>query len=432
MPLRRLAIIIAVAGILAMPALAHAKSAFDFWPLVQCGATSDYPNDCTPCDIFSTAQRFVYFIIFGIAGPLGAFMVVWAGGTILLSAGDPKKYQDGIKLLQNTLIGVALVLSAWVITNTLIKTLAPGGEGDGWNEISCPESLQALVSYEKDLKKFGAVPPPDVPRRGVDSSLPFGAACPDTPEKLNLCPTRATSKCTTCKAILGSQEAKTVKMLDGYIRKYLGGFEKIAEQIMVKESSCGKASKGPTQDYGLMQLQVKTANANLKGCVGYPRADGKAIDAWDGTYKEKNTCDSITDQEARKKAEKEGKCKPIMPTAGEIQKQADKFRVTPSWLMRADTMEGQVCIAANYLRSLRGACGGSARELIAGYNGGAGACKDSIACAGMQSCAGGPMKRWECPWEQKDHQMCNSLRTGSESGYYPTRSYVNQMAACAE
>jgi hypothetical protein len=420
----------AVLGILAMPAFAYAQSAFDFWPLVQCGATSDYPNDCTPCDIFKTAQRFVYFVIFGIAGPLGAFMVVWAGGTILLSVGDPAKYKEGIKLLQNTLIGVALVLSAWVITNTLIKTLAPGGEGDGWNEISCPTSLEALVSYEKDLKKRGDTAPPNVPDASADSSSPFGASCPDTPDRLNLCPTRADSKCTTCKEVLKKDPA-TAKELDGYIRKYMSGMEKLAEQIMVKESTCGQGLKGPTNDFGVMQLQVETANANLKGCVGYPRADQKPIDAWDGTYKEKSTCDSMPEEE-RKKAEKDGKCKPILPTPGEIQKAADKFKVTAGWLQRQDTKEGQVCIAANYLRSLRGACGSSARGLIGGYNGGAGACRDSVACRGMQSCAGGAMKVWECPWERPDHASCNASRAAGGTGYLPTRKYVNEMAACAE
>lgn len=122
------------------PAVALAAPAGQFFPLVRCGATGQ--PACTPCHLFETADNVIDFILFGVTGPVATFMIVVAGGMILLSGAKITTVAKGQELLSRTLIGVTIILFAWVGTNTLIHALGRGTVGDKWHEFSCPEFLQ--------------------------------------------------------------------------------------------------------------------------------------------------------------------------------------------------------------------------------------------------------------------------------------------------
>lgn len=128
--------------------------AVEWLPIVQCG-TGDVA--CTPCDLFATFKRLIDFVLYGITGPIAAFMIVIAGGTMLLSRGDAGMYGSGKTMLTNTLYGVAIILLSWVVTNFVIKSLANGNEYDAWYEFSCPAFLQTSGSSE--IKAAPAVAP---------------------------------------------------------------------------------------------------------------------------------------------------------------------------------------------------------------------------------------------------------------------------------
>lgn len=135
-----LALIGIVVSIGLFPATTLAASAGQFFPLVPCGA-SGQPR-CTPCHLFETADNLIDFILFGVTGPVATFMIVIAGGMIMLDGANLSTVAKGRELLYRTLIGVTIILFAWVGTNTLIHALGRGTVGDKWYEFSCPEFLQ--------------------------------------------------------------------------------------------------------------------------------------------------------------------------------------------------------------------------------------------------------------------------------------------------
>lgn len=135
--MRRFLLPLIIAGILLAPVGASAVSWF---PIVPCGV-SGTPT-CTSCDLFKAFKNVIDLVLYGITGPIAAFMVVWAGGLMLLGGANPKLYSQGTTMLKNTLYGVAIILLAWLFTNTLIKTLATGNSFDAWYEFSCPAFLQ--------------------------------------------------------------------------------------------------------------------------------------------------------------------------------------------------------------------------------------------------------------------------------------------------
>jgi len=98
--------------------------------------------------------------------------------------------------------------------------------------------------------------------------------------------------------------------------------------------------------------------------------------------------------------------------------------INAGFLLSTTNAQYIVCMGAAYFKSLAGACGSDVRGRAGGYNAGPGWCGPSKSCAGMTSCAGGPMKSWECLWENRAHRTCNN-------GLQPTREYAPKVAYCA-
>jgi hypothetical protein len=96
--------------------------------------------------------------------------------------------------------------------------------------------------------------------------------------------------------------------------------------------------------------------------------------------------------------------------------------ITAAWLTNPANADKSICIAAAYINSIAaGTCGSQPRNIYAGYNAGSGNCAPSRDCASDKSCDGGVMKRWECPYDDPQHTVCNT-------GMYETKqgaTYVN-------
>ena len=164
--MRRILSAIAVLVVLLTPALAHA-AAVEF-PLVPCGIGSQ--PVCTPCDLCEVTSRVINLILFGITGPIAAFMIVLAGGMMLLGGANPGNYSTGKKWLTNTLTGVTVILLAWVMTNFLIKSIAPTGNDRGpWYEFQCPQYLQEIEPEKEEVAP------------GAPAGLPLPPPAPATP-----------------------------------------------------------------------------------------------------------------------------------------------------------------------------------------------------------------------------------------------------------
>ena len=104
--------------------------------------------------------------------------------------------------------------------------------------------------------------------------------------------------------------------------------------------------------------------------------------------------------------------------------------ITSSWLTDPANANASICLAAEFIKALsQTSCGNTARGIAAGYNGGSGACNNSVDCAGENSCAGGPKKRWECLYDNPQHTVCNG---GSDpvGGYNETRNYATKVLFC--
>jgi len=136
----RVTLLVSAGAVLLIPIISFAHTATVFppyWgPLVSCGPGTEKPMCTDLCDLIHTVQHTIYF---GMSLALYAFapaFFAWGGLMILISGGSPERLGTGKKILTGTVIGIAIVLGAFLIVNTFISVLGVG-DSVGWGNISC-------------------------------------------------------------------------------------------------------------------------------------------------------------------------------------------------------------------------------------------------------------------------------------------------------
>ena len=149
----KILLIVIVGSSVAIPLAASAYTTPNLWgtppgfwgPLVSC--TGNYlssnsdgttPNPCTSlCDLVGTFINIVYFgmsIGIFIIAPI---MIVTGGIMILMAGANPGMLETGKKALTATVVGLVIVLSAYLIVNTFVTVLNITGVGGFGNSSAC-------------------------------------------------------------------------------------------------------------------------------------------------------------------------------------------------------------------------------------------------------------------------------------------------------
>lgn len=122
--------------------------------LVPCGLSEDDPSTpgddtrmCQFCDFFQLIDNVKNFVLVDVVTPLGVLFIV-IGGVMMLFGGQwPAQYARGKGIVQNTVIGVFLIFSTWMITNTIIQLVAGDSNiSQSWYQLSCRESALVVGS----------------------------------------------------------------------------------------------------------------------------------------------------------------------------------------------------------------------------------------------------------------------------------------------
>ncbi len=111
--------------------------------LVPCGGPSQ--PACTVCHLFALLGNITNFILKDVMPPLAGLFFLVGGIMMVAAGGSEERYKKGKTILVNTLIGVVIVLAAWVVINTLITALgqslsvgnASYNPADWWKGMSC-------------------------------------------------------------------------------------------------------------------------------------------------------------------------------------------------------------------------------------------------------------------------------------------------------
>ena len=112
--------------------------------LVTCSG----PRECDACALVTTIDEVLDWLI-TIMLVIFAIVVVYAGIRLVTSGGSPDAKSSAKTMMTNAIIGIVIVLAAWILVDTLMRALLPGTDGElefngittPWNALQCTPTI---------------------------------------------------------------------------------------------------------------------------------------------------------------------------------------------------------------------------------------------------------------------------------------------------
>ncbi len=97
-------------------------------PLISCTGAgtaggTDNANCHDLCDLVCTAGNVIYFGIGVVIWIIAPIMIAWSGIMLLISRGSPEKTSEARKMITSVVIGLFIVLCAYIIVYTFTHVL---------------------------------------------------------------------------------------------------------------------------------------------------------------------------------------------------------------------------------------------------------------------------------------------------------------------
>lgn len=458
--------VVIILSLLLFVVLSNSVFAVSWWPLVPCG-TSANPAECTRCDLFRLFKNIIDFVLIGLMPPVAAILFVWGGFLILMGGANPGWITQGRTIFWNTFMGVLIISSSWLITNTIIKSLADESVTNPnapWYQFECRETIKPPPGEQKYGCNSGnqCVADPNGPYTTnncdnqcqappggavaiTTASLPGGTLNQSYSQQLaatgGATPYSWSKTSGTLPSGLNLSQNGTISgTLTGTITGNVNFTVKVTDNSTPQQSATKQLSivvaTGVTTGVACLQsnlnlCQPQSTNCNTSACSQYVPAINQYAGRT-GIANGANLIKSIMMKESAcdvRQVSFDGSSFGLMqfrPSTANIYKSrcGVTANITSAWLTNPANANASICLAAEYIKALsQTSCGNTARGIAAGYNGGSGACNNSVDCSGETSCAGGLVKRWECLYDDTAHKTCNT-------GYDETRDYATKVLFC--
>lgn len=93
--------------------------------------------DCQSCHFIQLGDNIIRFVV-EMMVYVCTFTIIYAGFKMVMGRGDPHAISAGREMVANTVIGFAILLSAWLMVDTAMKLLLNDQVKVGpWNQIAC-------------------------------------------------------------------------------------------------------------------------------------------------------------------------------------------------------------------------------------------------------------------------------------------------------
>ena len=265
--------------------------------LAQCSGP-----DCSACNLVYLANGLIKWLI-GMAFLLFAVLFCIAGVRMVMSGGNSHTVEEAKGSFINAIIGLIIILAAWLIVDTLIRTLVgtPGHEGQlttagsasgwlYWSEVQCqvqtkPDPYKAWVNPDKELQGVGNWA---LNSNGVIQSVckisgySGGAPSYDCSAPIAECLQRGGEPTVTSSD--GTVLCSSPTDVAGAVGPTIGGgagCPAASESLMVSIPGTGyKALPQTVTNFVAMRAAAKAAGINLEVTSGY-RSEAKQVSIWE-------------------------------------------------------------------------------------------------------------------------------------------------------
>ena len=120
----------ALAGVAVLPNYANAQSGWWENPSADANLLGDGTQRLSGSTLLTTVKNAINWIM-GILATIALVICLYGGFKMITSAGDDKKYEDGMKVLKNAAIWLAIIGLSWMIVSVIFRfigTLGWGGQ----------------------------------------------------------------------------------------------------------------------------------------------------------------------------------------------------------------------------------------------------------------------------------------------------------------
>lgn len=80
-------------------------------------------DDCGAADFFILLDKIIKYFVFTLAVPVATIAIVYAGIIMASNPGKEGKRTEGKEIIEAAVIGLVLVIGAWLIVTTIVKSL---------------------------------------------------------------------------------------------------------------------------------------------------------------------------------------------------------------------------------------------------------------------------------------------------------------------
>ncbi len=146
------------------------------------GFVTCFGTDCNACNLAEMANKMIIFL-FGVIGMIFAILMMIAGFGLVTSGGNTSALEAAKSKFKNAIIGLIIVMGAWLAVDTLMRGLLKGGAGEiegwgPWSDVQCQLQTQT-VAYPGDPASptVPGGPPPPPPLPGPAPTACSGGTC---------------------------------------------------------------------------------------------------------------------------------------------------------------------------------------------------------------------------------------------------------------
>lgn len=119
-------------------------------PLLSCTGSGKGGERCDSiCDLLHTFIHFIYFGMSLAVFAVAPVLMVWGGLMIVIAGVSAEKISLGKKIITGTLIGVAIVLLAYLMVNLVLEVLG----AQTLDSVKCSGPTFELEGPPEDVKK---------------------------------------------------------------------------------------------------------------------------------------------------------------------------------------------------------------------------------------------------------------------------------------
>lgn len=108
--------------------------------LVPCGpATLGFYYKCDVCGMMKLVNNIIDFLIKVVTPALATMMIVIGAIFLMTAGGSETQLSKGKDYIKMALLGTTIVLTAWLIIDTIMKSFYDENKFGAWNEFSCSQ-----------------------------------------------------------------------------------------------------------------------------------------------------------------------------------------------------------------------------------------------------------------------------------------------------